>query len=107
GVPPFNQNMFGFTIGGPVFAKPSSPKHDKLFFFWSEGWNRRVGPNLTSFTTVPQSVFTATTPTQAQRQGNFGSTTINMPGTSTPFPNNTINIPLDPNAVLLLQKFYP
>ena len=107
GVPPFNQNMFGFTIGGPVFAKPSSPKHDKMFFFWSEGWNRRVGPNLTSFTTVPQSVFTATTPTAAQRQGNFGSTTINMPGTSTPFPNNTINIPLDPNAVSLLQKFYP
>ena len=106
-VPPFNQNMFGFTIGGPVFAKSSSSKHDKVFFFWSEGWNRRIGPNLVNFTSAPQSVFTATTPTAAQREGNFGSTIITNPATGQPFPNNIINVPLDPNAVLLLQNFYP
>lgn len=106
-VPPFNQNMFGFTIGGPVLVKSSSPKRDKIFFFWSEGWNRRIGPNLVNFTSPPQSVFTGTTPTEAQREGDFGSTTVYEPGTTTPFPNNVINVPLDPNALLLLQNFYP
>ncbi len=106
-VSPFNQNMFGYTIGGPVFHSPSSPRHDKLFFFWSEGWNWRIGPEYTSATAPPQSVFTDTTPTQSQRQGIF-TTTITNPATGAPFPNDTIpSTSIDPNATFILNKFFP
>lgn len=111
-VSPFNQNMFGFTIGGPVFAAPSSPRHDKLFFFWSEGWNRRVGPEYVSATAPPQSVFTDTTPTATQRGGNFSAllpgTVIVNPATGQPFSGNIIPATsIDQNAALLLQNFFP
>ena len=72
---PFVQNIFGFTIGGPVFI----PKHynadkSKTFFFVSEGWNRRQGPQLVNFTSPAQSTFTATTIDPLQRAGNFSAT---------------------------------
>ena len=43
---PFKQNIFGYTIGGPVFPSQKSRWHEKAFFFWSEGWNKRRGPQL-------------------------------------------------------------
>ncbi|PYT79375.1 MAG: hypothetical protein DMG40_16490 [Acidobacteria bacterium] len=107
-VSPFNQNMFGYTIGGPVFPSARSPKHQKAFFFWSQSWNRRIGPQLLSFTAPPQSVFTAEAPTADQRAGNFGASTIIDPTTKQPFPNNTIPPErIDSNAALLLEDYYP
>ena len=107
-VSPFNQNMFGYTIGGPVFPSTHDSKHEKAFFFWSESWNRRIGPQLVSFTAPPQSVFTAQTPTATQRSGNFGSSTITDPTTKQPFQSNTIpSGRIDSNASLLLQTYYP
>ena len=49
-------NNFGYTIGGPVI-----PHRNKLFFFWSQSWNRF----RTSSTT------TATVPTALNRAANF------------------------------------
>jgi Carboxypeptidase regulatory-like domain/TonB-dependent Receptor Plug Domain len=48
---PFHQNFFGGTIGGPIFI-PGHYNHDKnkTFFFVSEGWNQRQGPQLVNFT---------------------------------------------------------
>ncbi|HET9131439.1 MAG TPA: hypothetical protein VFO86_10850, partial [Terriglobia bacterium] len=105
---PFHQNMFGFTLGGPIFI----PRHyntarNKTFFFVSEGWNLRQGPQITSFTASPQSTFTGTTPTLAERQGHF-SKAVTDPSTGLPFPNDTIpNALIDPNATALLNTFYP
>ncbi len=105
---PFHQNMFGFTLGGPVYI----PRHynsakNKTFFFVSEAWNLRQGPQLVNYTSPPQSTFTATTLTAAQRQGVFTSS-IKDPLTGLLFPHNTIPAGrINPNATALLNLFYP
>jgi hypothetical protein len=48
------RNDFGYTLGGPI-------KKDKVFFFWSEEWNREKRARVRS-----QQV-----PTQAERGGDF------------------------------------
>jgi hypothetical protein len=106
--PPFHQNIFGFTLGGPMYI----PNHDnsgksKTFFFVSEGWNLRQGPQLVSLTAPPQSTFTATTLTAAQRQGIF-ATRIADPTTGAAFSNDVIpSSRINPNATALLNLFYP
>jgi len=61
---PFNQNFFGGTFGGPFYIphRYNSDKN-KTFFFVSEAWNLRQGPQIVSFTAPPQSTFTAETVT--------------------------------------------
>jgi hypothetical protein len=107
---PFKQNIFGFTFGGPLYI----PRHyntdkNKTFFFVSEGWNKRRGPQLVSFTAPPQSTFTAATIDAASRQGNFSGTAIvRDPQTGVGFPGNIIpSNRIDPNATLLINRFYP
>ena len=105
---PFHQNMFGFTFGGPFYI-PNHYNRDKnkTFFFVSEGWNLRQGPQIVNYTSPPQSTFTATTLTAAQRAGVFG-TVVKDPTTGLNFPNNTIpSSRIDPNATVLLNLFYP
>jgi carboxypeptidase family protein len=104
----FQQNMFGVTLGGPIYIPGHyNTSKNKTFFFVSEGWNRRQGPQLVNFTSPPQSTFTATTLTASQRQGIFPGS-IKIPGTSNNFPNNTIPASqIDPNAQALLSLFYP
>jgi hypothetical protein len=61
GTPPFTQNQFGVSGGGPLVIPHLYDGHDKLFFFASyEG--TRVRQGLSFLTTVP---------TAAQRQGDF------------------------------------
>ena len=78
-VPPLKQNLFGYTIGGPVYI----PNHfntnkDKLFFFWSEDWSRQVMGEVNR----------GNTPTAAQREGIWNSA-ITDPVTGEPFPQNS------------------
>jgi hypothetical protein len=51
---PLKRNDYGFSIGGPV-------KKDKLFFFYSEEWNKQKG----------SSVRQSCVPTAAERAGDF------------------------------------
>ena len=51
---PLKRNDYGFSIGGPV-------KKDKLFFFYSEEWNKQKG----------SSVRQSCVPTAAERGGDF------------------------------------
>jgi Carboxypeptidase regulatory-like domain/TonB-dependent Receptor Plug Domain len=58
--PPFNQNQFGVTIGGPVTLPKYKGKNKTFFFGGYEGFRLRRGN--TTLTTVP---------TQEQRRGDF------------------------------------
>jgi len=104
-VPPFTQNQYGVTAGGPVIR-------NKTFFFaaW-EGFALRKG--------IPS---TFTMPTAAFRSGNFAGQNIIYdplstcgPSTSpscpvvtrTPFPNNMIPASQFDATTLVMQKYWP
>ncbi|MCI0338723.1 MAG: TonB-dependent receptor, partial [Acidobacteria bacterium] len=73
-VPPFRQNQFGASFGGPIVK-------DKTFFFGNyEGFRRRRA-----------NTFLATFPTARQLSGDFsGSAPVRDPLTGQPFPGNII-----------------
>ena len=79
-VPALKQNIFGYTIGGPVYI----PNHyntnkQKTFFFWSQQWVRQH---------IASAVLGAT-PTSNMRNGIFNDKIID-PTTEQPFPTNGI-----------------
>jgi len=59
------RNDYGYTIGGPI-------KKDKVFFFWSQEWNKEKRARVRSFTV----------PTEAERNGDFSASCFvpNDPG---------------------------
>ncbi len=102
----FRFNDLGFTIGGPVFIPKLMPIRNKLFFFWSEEFQRQLRPQGARHVTVP---------TALERTGNFSQSvdnngnpfTIKDPTTNAPFPGNVIpgNRLYAPGIALL--KFLP
>ena len=112
--PALRYNIYGGTVGGPVFIPKFYDGRNKSFFFFSyEGSRRREG--FSSQLTVP---------TELQRGGDFSQTltsagvqipiydpasnqTVNGRVVRTPFANNRIPTDrMDPVAQSLLQ-FYP
>jgi hypothetical protein len=86
----FRFNDLGFTLGGPVYIPKIFTNRQKLFFFWSEEFQRQLRP---------QGVRQITVPTALERTGDF-SKSVDNNGNSfvikdyanggAPFPNNTI-----------------
>ena len=107
---PLKWNIFGYTLGGPVYI-PGHYNTDKqkTFFFWSEGWARyREG-----------TVINANVPTLRMRQGDFSecdpssanaNPIIISQGCVVPtvngLPTDTISS-INPNAAALLNGFVP
>lgn len=60
------RNDYGYNLGGPIVK-------DKLFFFWSQEWNRELRGKLRS----------ANVPTVAERNGDFSAQTAAIPLRST------------------------
>jgi hypothetical protein len=59
----YHYNDYGFTVGGPIYIPGHFNTHkDKLFFFWSNEWQKQL---------VPESQHTVTVPTALERQGDF------------------------------------
>jgi len=94
--PDYRRNLYGGAISGPIVP-------GRLFYFGDyQGIQQEIG--VTRISTVP---------TLTQRQGNFGSTAIYDPSSTTSvggvyvrrkFPNNTIDTPFDPTAQALLAR---
>jgi hypothetical protein len=59
------RNDWGYTIGGPI-------KKDKLFFFWSEEWNRELRGTARS----------ANVPTVAEKKGDFSQLRVANDGSA-------------------------
>ncbi|MCA1584231.1 MAG: TonB-dependent receptor [Acidobacteria bacterium] len=89
--PKLEQNQFGGSLGGPLMR-------NRLFGFgYYEGFRNTSG--------TTQNILVLS---DAQRQGNFGSTTIRDPLTGLPFPGNVIPANrIDPAAQQLLDRFVP
>jgi hypothetical protein len=63
-VPPLKQNIFGYSLGGPVYIPGHyNTNKDKTFFFWSQQWR---------YQNIASTVLGAT-PTSAMRGGDFSS----------------------------------
>jgi Carboxypeptidase regulatory-like domain len=100
-VPQLNQNIWGYTLGGPV-PVPFYHGTKKTFFFATSQWvDSHAG-----------SVILGATPTAAQRAGTF-TTSIKDPMTGAPFPQSSpgvYQIPpsrLNPNSLAFLSALYP
>ena len=106
--PPLHDNNFGYDLGGPLFPHSSGAFRKGIFFFFSEAFDKRSGPELTSFTSPPQSTFTGAVPTVAMRSGDFSAvaTPIRNPATGLVYPGNRITN-IDQNALVLLNAYIP
>jgi hypothetical protein len=99
--PPYKQNQFGFTLGGPVWIPKIFNGHDKLFFF--------VGYQGTRIHRAPTQS-SAVVPTALERAGDFSLSAQKPtdPLTKAPFPNNVIPTSrMDPAALNILKQWVP
>jgi hypothetical protein len=106
---PYRQNQYGFTLGGPVQIPKVFNGKDRLFFM----------SNYEGFKSRTTNTNTATTLTQAMRDGDFSAvpTALQDPTTRTgtypnitsePFGGNRIPLTrLDKGSLLLASKFNP
>ncbi len=69
-----SRNDSGYTIGGPVFLPGFNTNKKKLFFFWSQEWQRR---------TDPAGERQARVPTALERRGDFSQS---VDASGNPFP---------------------
>jgi Carboxypeptidase regulatory-like domain/TonB-dependent Receptor Plug Domain len=78
-VSPLKQNIFGYTLGGPLYIPRLFNKKKKdIYFFWSQQW---VKQHIAS-------AYTAADPTADMRNGLF-NTPITDPTTGLPFSQNS------------------
>ncbi|MBI3679591.1 MAG: TonB-dependent receptor [Acidobacteria bacterium] len=106
--PVVRQNLFGGTIGGPVFLPKIYNGRNRTFF--SFGYEGIRSPN--------SSLFVSSVPTAAMRSGDFtGQSTIHDPATTRPqgngfartaFPGNKVpESRFDPVAMKMMEIAYP
>lgn len=103
-IPPYKENIFGYNLGGPLLIPHHyNTSRDKTFFFWDQQFVIfHQGQSLTG-----------TTPTAAQIQGVFASSTpILNPATGKAFPTDTngnyiLTAALSPSAIALIKAIYP
>ena len=83
---PFKENQFGAAFGGPVVK-------DKTFFFLNYD-GQRIRNSVRNFSACPP---------RRSAKACLPHSSLTRPA-DTPFPNNAINVPLDPAAVAMLEK---
>jgi len=86
----FRGNDFGYTVGGPV-------KKDKIFFFWSQEWNKRIEGLVRS----------AHVPTMAERTGDFSDLAACPASANTGYPTGGLHDPAGPLGNTSLGNVIP
>lgn len=87
----------GYTIGGPVYIpKLFNQNREKLFFFWSQEFQRQLQPEGQRFVTVP---------TELERNGDF-SQSLDRNGQPLPGIKDPLTGQLFPNAIVPASRFY-
>jgi hypothetical protein len=102
----FRFNDQGGTIGGPILLPKINKNRDKLFFFWSEEFQRQL---------QPQTVRNVTVPTELERIGDYSKSidgngtaiVIRDPGTQVALPGNIIPANLQYATGMKLLNFLP
>jgi hypothetical protein len=113
-VPALKQNIFGYTIGGPIYI-PGHYNKDKTktFFFWSQQWAKQHiglaatggGQSVPTSGGASSNSLFGSSPTAAMRQGTFNMP-ITDPVTGAPFPGNQIPTNrINQNALIFLNAF--
>ena len=99
----YDTNHYGLTIAGEPFIPKLTKPSNKDFIFLTVAGQHSTSP-VNEYATVP---------TNAERSGNFSALVgtngavipIYDPATGKQFPNNTINTPLSPQALAVLNYF--
>ncbi len=97
--PVYRRNLYGATLGAPILR-------NRLFFFGGfQGVRQLVG--VTRISTIPTAAMLGGNFSGVSKIYNPSTTTVNGSGykVRTEFPNDTINVPLDPIAVALAKRF--
>lgn len=96
--PPFRQNQFGFTLGGPVVFPHVYNGKDRTFWFFSYQGGRRTTSSLSQ----------TQLPTAAEKTGNFSDwpTPLFDPLTATPNPAYDSTKPLSATNTPVLKTAY-
>jgi hypothetical protein len=101
-VPQYNQNIYGYSLGGPVYIPKVYEKKDRTFFFINQEWVRQI----------VGATYTGLTPPAAEVNGTF-LTSITDPTTGSPFPQSSpgvYQIPsgrLNTNSQALFKALVP
>jgi hypothetical protein len=100
-VSPLQQNIFGYTVGGPAYIPHFlNATRSKTFFFWSQQWVRQLAGQT----------LLGVVPTADERQGQF-SGTVKNPATGQNFPKNSSGMtqigPLNSASVALMNAIIP
>jgi hypothetical protein len=84
-----SRNDYGYTFGGPIFIPGVfNEEKQKLFFFWSQEWQKRKDPTNERLARVP---------TALERQGDF-SQSVDNNGNPWPYIKDyTTGLPCDQN----------
>jgi hypothetical protein len=95
--PLFRYNDVGYTIGGPVYIPHLEQRtKDKLFFFYSQEFQRQLSPNA---------VHNVLVPTALERKGDF-SQSLNNNGQKLTFINDPLNGAPFPGLVVPQNRLY-
>jgi hypothetical protein len=102
----YRYNIFNYTFGGPVIIPKHPSVRNRLFFFWSQEWQRQI---------ANYGVKTVTVPTALERAGDFSQSytgthsliQVRDPlNSKTPFPGNVIPVNrLNPIGQKILALF--
>jgi hypothetical protein len=93
----FRFNDLGFTVGGPVYIPKVLKSRNRLYFFYSEEFQRQLRPQGLRFLTVP---------TDAERGGDF-SKTVDNNGNPVAIRDYTNNAPFAGGVIPKGQLYGP